>query len=132
MTYLEKLQDPRWQQKRLLIFQRDGFLCQKCRVPGLTLHVHHIKYFGEPWEAEDSKLITLCKKCHDDEESTKKSLQISLTSVSERTGVLITDLTELIIQVFEWSDRDHSVSFRTKFEQAIELIKQQDRGKEIH
>jgi 5-methylcytosine-specific restriction endonuclease McrA len=30
--YSEKLRDPRWQKKRLEIFQRDNFICQNCKT----------------------------------------------------------------------------------------------------
>lgn len=38
--YLEKLKDPRWQKRRLEIFQRDEFTCQVCFDTESTLHVH--------------------------------------------------------------------------------------------
>lgn len=64
-TYIEKLQDPRWQKKRLLIFQRDNWACLDCGSTTKTLHVHHIKYFGiNPWEYADEFMRTLCKDCH--------------------------------------------------------------------
>jgi glutaredoxin-related protein len=64
MTYKEKLLDPRWQKKRLKILERDGFRCQLCQDPSSTLHVHHEKYSGEPWEVDNIYLITYCKHCH--------------------------------------------------------------------
>lgn len=64
-TYLEKLKDPRWQKKRLGIFNREGFKCQSCRSATLTLHVHHLVYSkGEPWDAPDEDLECLCEWCH--------------------------------------------------------------------
>lgn len=65
-TYSEKLKDPRWQRKRLEVFQRDGFTCQCCNDDKKTLHVHHKKYSGEPWEANLGDLTTLCEDCHQD------------------------------------------------------------------
>lgn len=65
-TYGEKLLDPRWQQKRLQIFQRDKFQCRRCGTKEKTLHLHHYIYEKgkEPWEAQDISLITLCTDCH--------------------------------------------------------------------
>lgn len=63
-TYSEKLRDPRWQKKRLFILNRDEFTCQWCQDKESTLHIHHLKYKGEPWEVEDEFLITLCENCH--------------------------------------------------------------------
>lgn len=71
-NYLEKLKDPRWQKKRLDIFQRDDFTCQECFSTDKTLHVHHIKYIGDPWETPDMYLVTLCEDCHRNEEAVKK------------------------------------------------------------
>jgi hypothetical protein len=66
-TYREKLKDPRWQRKRLEVLNRDKWSCRWCREKNETLHVHHLRYRGEPWEAADEDLITLCESCHTDE-----------------------------------------------------------------
>lgn len=65
--YLEKLKDPRWQKKRLEIFQRDEWTCQKCFDQESTLVVHHRCYLldVEPWDYPDYLLITLCESCHE-------------------------------------------------------------------
>ena len=64
MTYSDKLRDPRWQRKRLAIMQRDGWKCRHCESTDKTLTVHHFLYCGNPWEAEDKFLATLCEDCH--------------------------------------------------------------------
>lgn len=63
-SYKEKPLDPRWQKKRLEVFERDGFQCQFCGSKERTLNVHHKKYTGEPWEAPTEDLETLCVICH--------------------------------------------------------------------
>jgi len=67
MTYDEKLQDPRWQHKRLNIFNRDDWTCQICDCKSETLHAHHRYYITgrEPWDYPMDAYITLCKHCHD-------------------------------------------------------------------
>lgn len=65
MNYKEKLLDPRWQKKRLQIFNRDKFRCVKCNDDKSTLHIHHLRYYGEPWDVKNEYLQTLCDKCHD-------------------------------------------------------------------
>jgi len=86
MTYSEKLKDPRWQKKRLEILQRDEFMCQLCQDTESTLVVHHYKYSGEPWEAEDIHLITLCESCHESEhrdiKEYKKLLENTMVGLS--------------------------------------------------
>lgn len=65
LTYSEKLKDPRWQRKRLQIFNRDDW---KCVVTGLstqTLCVHHMRYHGAPWSSPDDELETVCETVHE-------------------------------------------------------------------
>lgn len=74
MTYADKLKDPRWQKKRLEIFQRDNFTCVKCLDTEDTLHVHHRKYEydKDPWDIDNCYLITVCEDCHKTCENRKK------------------------------------------------------------
>ena len=72
-TYSERLRDPRWQRKRLTIMERDGFACVQCGDKTNTLNVHHIYYVkGDPWDAPDEALETLCDPCHEVAEDTKR------------------------------------------------------------
>ena len=64
MTYSEKLKDQRWKRKRVDILIRDRHTCQICGYIGTKVNVHHLKYTGDPWEAPNEDLITLCKECH--------------------------------------------------------------------
>jgi len=66
MEYAEKLKDPRWQKKRLQVFERDNWTCQICGNTKETLCIHH-KYYEkdkEPWDYEDDCYQTLCELCH--------------------------------------------------------------------
>ena len=65
-TYWEQLKDPRWQQKRLEILNRDGWRCQECGDTKHTLHVHHRRYERgkAPWEVGNEHLVVLCESCH--------------------------------------------------------------------
>jgi len=69
MTYSQKLKDPRWQKKRLQIFDRDGWKCTVCNDNETTLHVHHSFYKkdAEPWDYQNESLKTLCENCHEAE-----------------------------------------------------------------
>lgn len=64
-NYTEKLRDPRWQKKRLKVFERDNWTCQMCGETEKELQINHKKYTGEPWEAPDEDLETLCCDCHE-------------------------------------------------------------------
>lgn len=65
-NYSELLRDPRWQKIRLLVFERDNWLCTKCKKGSLELHAHHTYYETgkSPWEYPPSSIITLCDDCH--------------------------------------------------------------------
>lgn len=67
IPYWQKLQDPRWQKRRLEILKRDDHTCQLCGATDTTLNVHHAHYIKgrEPWEYEDDLLKTLCRGCHE-------------------------------------------------------------------
>jgi hypothetical protein len=77
-SYSDLLKDPKWQKKRLEIFQRDNFICQKCNDNGDTLHVHHKKYLKntDPWDYPDELLITLCGLCHTFAEDKKQDFDL--------------------------------------------------------
>lgn len=72
MTYSKKLQNPKWQKKRLEILNRDKWKCVKCKDEKTELHVHHLKYEGEPHEVSNDFLVTLCAHCHEQIERFKK------------------------------------------------------------
>ena len=76
MNYSEKLKDPRWQKKRLEIFERDNFQCIKCKSGVKSLHIHHVRYKKntEPWDYSNLDLITLCETCHGVEHNEVKEL----------------------------------------------------------
>jgi hypothetical protein len=65
-NYADKLQDPRWQKKRLKILERDKWSCQNCHKTIDTLCIHHYRYILKikPWEYPDNLLTTLCEPCH--------------------------------------------------------------------
>lgn len=71
----QQYQDPRWQQKRLKIFERDNWECQACGEDEITLNIHHIHYYlfrkkideiEGPWDYPDNFLVSLCNDCHED------------------------------------------------------------------
>ncbi len=62
--YSEQLKDPRWQKKRLEIFQRDGWACQVCNATDKPLNVHHQAYHRSPWDTDSNLLVTMCDECH--------------------------------------------------------------------
>lgn len=85
-AYAEKLLDPRWQKKRLLVLERDQWQCQACGDNESTLHVHHRWYEGkDPWDAPDDALVALCETCHDAEsEARQHDEKLLLQSLKKR------------------------------------------------
>lgn len=83
MKYSDKLKDPRWQKKRLGIMERDEWECQQCGDGKSTLNVHHKQYHGDPWDAPDDSLETLCEKCHENRKAHNMAF-LSLASFKAR------------------------------------------------
>lgn len=65
-SYADKLKDPRWQKKRLKVFEHANFTCENCSSKERTLNVHHKRYIRgrEPWQYDDEDLSCLCEDCH--------------------------------------------------------------------
>ena len=57
-----------WFQIRLLIYKRDNYQCQDCKITmneyGKALDIHHKIPFLISFDNSLSNLITLCRKCH--------------------------------------------------------------------
>lgn len=106
-TYSDKLQDPRWQKKRLLIMERDGFACRQCGATDRTLHVHHTYYVPtpkgapreDPWEYPDHMLVTLCSFCHENEEECKLGYDGYLTQTIRALGATNLQIDGLVGQM---------------------------------
>ena len=125
--YIAKLKDPRWQQKRLKIFERDNWRCKLCLSKHLTLHVHHLAYTVEhPWEENDFNLVTYCETCH--EEETKDRAEIERDLLKEmRIAGLHTEELRMLACYFstankyfdelndkKWLDRENELILKAK------------------
>jgi hypothetical protein len=95
--YAEKLKDPRWQKKRLEVFQRDNFTCRRCYDNSKTLHCHHLYYDPrkDPWDYSLQFLMTLCEECHQEETERREFQEQRLLNVLRWTGVMSWHLEEL-------------------------------------
>lgn len=103
MKYSEKLKDPRWQKKRLEIFERDEWACQRCGDDTETLNVHHLLYQKgkEPWDYEDKLLITLCSSCHETETMERRAAEQILLDVLSLKGFFSDSLMQIAIGFLE-------------------------------
>lgn len=127
--YSEKLKHPKWQMRRLEIMKRDKATCQICGDKETELHIHHLKYTGEPWDAPNQDLQTVCKCCHNSIEQLKGNCEIikgeKLTT--ERDGVThrhVVYKTSIGAQSFKIND-DNTTSWLCGFmynSKVLELI----------
>lgn len=67
-----------WQKVRLIILQRDNYLCQEClKNDRLTIAniVHHIEPLLDNWDKglEEDNLESICESCHNKEHPEKGS-----------------------------------------------------------
>ncbi len=101
MTYSTKLKDPRWQPKRLEILNRDKFTCRLCNDTKTTLHVHHLKYKGNPWDVNENDLVALCEYCHQEIEYLKTVVKdFNFNDVSFYKTTCTNDKDWIIFSVF--------------------------------
>ena len=93
--YSDLLKDGRWQERRLLVLQRDKFACTICKKTEF-LDVHHLDYLGDlkPWEYPNDMLITVCDECHDKENTRYKSEKLLLRTLKIK-GFMVGDLVAL-------------------------------------
>lgn len=112
MTYAEKLKDPRWQRKRLEIFQRDDFKCIWCKDSTKTLHVHHLKYErkNEPWDYNNEYLVTVCEYCHEIETNFRKESERELLEILALKRFSQYDLQLLCSYIYDNSEQLKTIS----------------------
>lgn len=96
IEYSGKLQDPRWQKKRLEVFQRDNWTCQCCGSKTTQLEIHHVDYWDgkQPWEYPNDMLLTACRTCHGSEQIRFKHEKYLLQALKQN-GFMANDLLAL-------------------------------------
>lgn len=104
-SYRDQLRDPRWQQTRLRIFERDGFRCRCCGRRDEELHAHHLFYRKgfAPWEYSHDELVTLCDSCHEIEHSDGDEAWRVLKSVAVSRGAF-GSVAYSLADAFAWAD----------------------------
>lgn len=108
MDYSEKLKDPRWQKKRLKVFERDNFSCILCQDKETTLNVHHERYLKNPWDANLSDLTTLCKYCHAIVEDLKKvnCKAVHVEIINNNHCVYVSNKYKFFIAIYEFIENN--------------------------
>ena len=66
MNYKEQIKHPKWQRKRLEIFERDNWKCRICQENNKQLQVHHLYYLPNTmiWDYDNEAMVTLCEEHH--------------------------------------------------------------------
>lgn len=77
MTYKEQLAHPKWQRKRLEVFDVWGFVCDMCGDEESQLHIHHKHYIKGrmAWEYDNDLLVPVCKNCHEQIHLAEKGIE---------------------------------------------------------
>ena len=122
-SYNDYLKTSLWQTIRTRVLERDQHACRDCGLMGEQLHVHHRAYTVEVLEGhDDTRLITVCKSCHDkrhhhlfgdDIPYEKVSRRPRVTSIlvtpavrASREAALASTLISDIVKGFEATERD--------------------------
>ena len=135
MTYAEKLKHPKWQRRRLEVMQRDNFKCIYCGSEERTLHVHHIFYTKDPWDAPGEHLQTLCDFCHYFIEKLKKK-DINILSLHCINGVFISLCSKLMVHLYFSKNELYVIDFnifienKSLWDDLINYIKNYKHGEE--
>ena len=109
---MERLQDPRWQRKRLGVLERAGWKCEGCGTGEVNLQVHHGFYEREamPWEYPDAALYCLCDHCHEKAETRKAEAYRELGLIAPwhqaYAVALLRDLQRLLAEGASQNDLD--------------------------
>jgi len=129
MEYAKRLQDPRWQRKRLEILNRDNFTCLMCQSKNKELHVHH-KYYKKGaniWDYPDKCYATLCYGCHEAEENFLKLSEQQLIQTVREFGMDSLDINALVFAIDALSNVKDGEKFMHKFQnEAIKLFLAQE------
>ena len=143
MKYSEKLKDPRWQKKRLEIFERDEWFCRKCGDDKATLAVHHLFYRPntDPWDYPNEDLLTLCEECHSEEYEGRPEAERVLLNELKSDRYFHADIiniayifaminkinppfpNEVIVDVLSWAITGDEIGIKNLCEQYFEHLK---------
>ena len=107
--YQQKLLDPRWQQMRLRVYERDNFKCKICGDSKSTLNAHHAHYHPSsdgPWDYDMRTIITLCAKCHEEEHETLNFSKASLLLAIAAKGYTTSSEIDCLTTIFDCVSMD--------------------------
>jgi len=127
--YWQKLQDPRWQKRRLRVLEQHGWKCDACGREDKQLHVHHGHYEKgkEPWNYLPQDLHVLCAECHEERHFYEDSLKREISRMSMKDISCLSSFVS--ITAFDCSPRgflnECLKAITAKVKNTIELQKQE-------
>lgn len=96
--FFEKYKNPKWQRKRLEIFEKRNFQCEVCGSKSKMLTIHHGYYEKdyEPWDYNDDTLWCCCESCHEEAQAELRDLKYQMAKINPNNyGELMSALVEL-------------------------------------
>lgn len=102
--------DPRWQQLRLRVFERDNFTCRMCESTTKPLSAHHLYYLDDraPWDYPIQAFLTLCEECHACESEELKVEIHTFVLVLRQCGFMARNFNEITCELVGHVNHDES------------------------
>lgn len=118
-----------WDQRRKTVYQRDGYLCQRCGVGGgpngnHELHAHHIVPISEGGSHNLDNLLTLCRPCHNAIHGDVFAPRWGVRETIDGTMPNPQHLPPEVQSYFEYAHTYNEVA--EKYEEVIELLNELD------
>jgi hypothetical protein len=130
VAYADDLKDPLWQQRRLRVLERAGWMCEWCGATRSQLHAHHKVYLSrhKPWEYPDSLLECLCDRCHEKAHEQKRHLELCVASHPSAEISKLTGLFEKLAAAMTATDRTQRIDLMNAVQDEFDLIDDFKRG----
>lgn len=130
MSYAEDLKHPMWQERRLRVFERAGFMCIRCKSQDNQLHAHHKVYIRghRLWEYEDEMLECLCERCHRKAHDQKDELDQIVAVHSSAALPVLSKLVAKLSDVLRSVDRNERVAALNRLQDELDLVADYARG----
>lgn len=129
-TYAEELRHPRWQERRLRVFEQAGFRCERCGCDDKQLHAHHKTYIKgrRPWEYADDLLECLCDTCHTLAHAELDTLRVVIAQQPTAIGATLIRLVPMLTAIREADSAAEYVSACNRLQDELDAQKDLGRG----
>lgn len=130
MSYADDLKHPQWQRRRLRVFERASFHCQRCESDSRQLHAHHKLYLKghKPWEYPDELLECLCEDCHTRAHAERDALDLTIAKQPTAFVPTMTRIFDKLGQALASGDMSARAHFMNAVQDEIDAIEDLRRG----